>query len=202
MKLSIGGWDGSKYFSQAVSTPSNTATFVNNIKKAVSTYGVDGVDIDWEYPGVQGAGGNIVSPSDTVNFLSFLQQLRSALGPSVLITAAVSTSPFYLPSSNSSSATNTFNSFGKVLDYITIMNYDVHDNKSPSPGSNAPLCHMVLVARLRRMWCRRSDRSMYEGFPVKKILLGVPSYGYAMKSAATALPPDRGKNRTMSMKQH
>jgi len=54
--LSIGGWDGNKYFSQAVNTPSNAATFVNNITKAVSTYGADGIDIDWEYPGVQGAG--------------------------------------------------------------------------------------------------------------------------------------------------
>ena len=148
-----------------------------------------------------------MSPSDTVNFLSFLQQLRSALGPSLLITAAVSTSPFYLPSSNSSSAANVFNSFGKVLDFITIMNYDVHDNTTPSPGSNAPLlshgpscpsAQDVVSAELA------IDQWMKAGFPVGKILLGVPSYGYAMTSTATALTetPDRRRSRAISMRQH
>jgi len=91
--------------------------FVNNVKKPVFTCGVDGIGIDWEYLGVQGLGENIVSPSDAVNFFFFLRQLCLALGPSALITAAVSTSPFYLPS-NSSSATSIFNWFGKVLDYV------------------------------------------------------------------------------------
>ena len=206
VKLSIGGWTGSKYFSQAVSTPGNTAIFVNNIKNAVSTYGVDGVDLDWEYPGVQGAGDNAISPSDTANFLNFLQQLRSTLGPSKLITAAVSTSPFYLPSSNSTSATSIFNSFGRVLDYITIMNYDVHDNAGSSPGSNAPLlshgpscpsAQDVASAELA------IDQWTKAGFPVEKILLGVPSYGYAVTSTATVLggTPDR-RRRSISMRKH
>jgi chitinase len=211
VKLSIGGWDGSKYFSQAVSNPTTTATFVNNIKNAVNTYGVDGIDIDWEYPGVQGAGSNIVSPSDTVNFLSFLQQLRSTLGSSALLTAAVSTSPFYIPSSNSTSATNIFNSFGQVLDYITVMNYDVHDNSgSSSPGSNAPLlshgpsCPSGQDAASAEL---AIDQWTKAGFPVEKILLGVPSYGYAVTSTATTLTEtlDRRRRRrsvSTSMRKH
>lgn len=198
VKLSIGGWDGSKYFSNAVSTSANIATFVNNIKTAVSTYGVDGVDIDWEYPGVQGAGGNTVSPADTTNFLTFLQQLRSSLGPSALLTAAVSTSPFYLPSANSSSSTSIFNSFGQILDYILIMNYDVGDNTGSNPGSNAPLLSHGPACSPNQNAVSAElaiDQWTAAGFPAQKILLGVPSYGYQLTSSATTLSETPGRRR-------
>ncbi|KAF8318164.1 glycoside hydrolase [Clavulina sp. PMI_390] len=196
VKLSVGGWDGSKYFSAAVSTPTNIATFVGNIVAAVKTYGVDGIDIDWEYPGVQGAGGNGVSPSDTTNFLSFLQQLRSQLGPSALLTAAVATSPFHLSSANTTEAASVFSSFGQVLDYILIMNYDVSDATASSPGSNAPLLSHgpscpssqdVVSAELA------IDQWTAAGFPANKILLGVPSYGYMLSSSATTLSETPGR---------
>jgi GH18 family chitinase len=115
--------------------------FVNNINKAAFTYGVDGIGIDLKYPGVQGTGGNIVSPSDAVNFLFFFQRFPSLLGTRSFDTNH--SRRFNVSISNSSSGTN---SFGKGLD----MNYDVRD-VSPSPGSNAPLSHMVLAVRLRRM---------------------------------------------------
>jgi chitinase len=55
----------------------------------MTTYGFAGVDLDWEFVGRQGAGNNIVSSSDAANYLLFLQTLRSTLGSSYLITAAV-----------------------------------------------------------------------------------------------------------------
>lgn len=198
IKLSIGGWDGSKFFSDAVSTPANTATFISNIMRVVNTYGVDGVDIDWEYPGVQGAGGNIVSPADTTNFLAFLQQLRASLGHEALLTAAVSTSPFYLPSSNSTSATSIFNSFGEVLNYILLMNYDVSDTTASSPGSNAPLLSHGPACSSTQDGVSAElaiDRWTAAGFPAERILLGVPSYGYQLTSTATTLSETLGRRR-------
>lgn len=44
----------------------------------------DGIDIDWEYPAQNGG-----SAADKVNYITFLQELRSKLGNSLLITAAV-----------------------------------------------------------------------------------------------------------------
>lgn len=38
-----GGWDGSSWFSQAVSTAANRTTFVNAAVSAVNTYGLDGM---------------------------------------------------------------------------------------------------------------------------------------------------------------
>ena len=41
----------------------------------MNQYAFDGLDMDWEYPGVVWSGGR---PEDKVNFVSFMSELRSA----------------------------------------------------------------------------------------------------------------------------
>lgn len=48
VKLSIGGWTGSVYFSSLCADPGLRATFVQSIVSAYHTYNLDGIDIDWE----------------------------------------------------------------------------------------------------------------------------------------------------------
>ena len=44
----------------------------------------------WEFPGKQSIGCNVVSPSDTANYLLFLQELRKdPIGAQLILTAAV-----------------------------------------------------------------------------------------------------------------
>jgi chitinase len=45
----------------------------------MQTYGFDGVDIDWEYPVAPERSGK---PSDYKNYVSFLKNLKAALGGS------------------------------------------------------------------------------------------------------------------------
>ena len=45
--LSVGGWGGCQYFSQTMSSSPNRGTFIANLASTVSTYGLDGIDIDW-----------------------------------------------------------------------------------------------------------------------------------------------------------
>lgn len=47
--LTIGGWSGSVYFSDLVSTSKKRAAFANTIKTWMRTYGFKGVDLDWEF---------------------------------------------------------------------------------------------------------------------------------------------------------
>lgn len=55
--ISIGGWSFSDpgstltAWSTMASSSSNRAAFISNLVQFMKTYGFDGVDLDWEYPG-------------------------------------------------------------------------------------------------------------------------------------------------------
>lgn len=110
-----------RHFSPAVSNDANRHTFVSNIVDVYTQYCLDGIDIDWEYPGQQGESSNTVSPSDTANFLSFLQLLRAKLPSVARITAATQTVPF--AGANGSPLADV-GDFASVLDWVLLMNYD------------------------------------------------------------------------------
>ncbi|KAJ7228536.1 glycoside hydrolase [Mycena pura] len=196
VKLSIGGWSGSQQFSSAVS-PENRTTFVANIVGAYNKYKVDGIDIDWEYPGHQGEGDNAVSPNDSANFLLFLQLLRSELTPQAKITAAVLPTPFFGPDGN---PMNNMSDFATVLDWVTLMNYDVWGS-SPNPGPNAPLSDACGNSSQPEASAKAGVRAWTAaGFPASKLVLGVPSYGYLSHSTATRLRTRQTASRTQSVK--
>ena len=73
-----------------------------------------------EYPNSEGAG-NPHSSSDSANLLSFFTSLRSALGSSKLITAAVTQQPWL--GSNGSPLTNVA-SYAAQLSYVNLMCVD------------------------------------------------------------------------------
>lgn len=188
VKLSIGGWTGSTYFSTIMASSDNRATFISNILTAYNSYNLDGIDIDWEYPGVQGAGSNAVSSSDSANFLVFLQELRAALPTGALISNAVQVWPY--ADANGNPMTDV-SGFAAVIDYILIMNYDVWGSSS-DPGPNAPLSD----------GCGNSTQPLANaysavaswtaaGMPANQITLGVPAYGYLQSSWATSLRQKR-----------
>ncbi|KAF9027393.1 glycoside hydrolase, partial [Hymenopellis radicata] len=54
--LSIGGWGGSYWFSHSMSSASNRGKLVGALVDAVNIFGLDGIDIDWEYPNSPGSG--------------------------------------------------------------------------------------------------------------------------------------------------
>jgi chitinase len=52
--ISIGGWSWSENFSNAVLTDSLRKIFAKSAVDIIRKHKLDGVDIDWEYPGMQG----------------------------------------------------------------------------------------------------------------------------------------------------
>ncbi|KAH0587892.1 Chitinase A1 [Termitomyces sp. J132] len=178
--VSVGGWTGSRYYSSNVANSSQRTAFVKTIVEFSKKYQLDGIDFDWEYPNNQGIGCNSISPDDTANFLSFLQELRAdPVGKELILTAATGIAPFMDASGSPSSNVAPF---AKVLNFVAIMNYDIWGPWSPTVGPNAPLkdscaapAHQVgsatsAVAR----WTKA-------GIPANQILLGVPSYGHSFR---------------------
>ncbi|KAH9034450.1 glycoside hydrolase [Lactarius hengduanensis] len=146
--------------------------------KLVSTYNLDGVDFDWEYPNRQGIGCNVISTNDTANFLSFLQTLRSQDGAqNLIISAAVSVKPFVGSDGN---PMTDVSGFAKVLNYIEIMNYDVWGSWSSSVGPNAPLNDSCAPTSNQEGSAVSAVKAWSTaGFPADQIILGVASYGHS-----------------------
>lgn len=96
--------------------------FVASIVAAYHQYNLDGIDIDWEYPGQPGNPLNYVDPEDTINFLEFLKLLRAMLPSTARISAAVQTTTF---ADANGQPMDDVRAFADVLDWILLMNYDV-----------------------------------------------------------------------------
>lgn len=203
--LTVGGWDGSIYFSSSISTSSNRTTFVQSIVSMVNKYGFQGVEFDWEYPGsTNGLSCNTESPQDTANLLSMLQELKTAL-PNVSLSAATPVKPW---NDATGSPSTNLTSFAQVLDYIEIMNYDVYgDTFSKVVGPNSPLEDSCApgadqtgsATSAVQLWTAA-------GFSAKQIVLGVPGYGHgysispstAVENSVLALFPSFNTNNPIT----
>ncbi|KAF8890746.1 glycoside hydrolase family 18 protein [Infundibulicybe gibba] len=181
--LSVGGWGGSYWWSHAVSTTANRSKMVGSLLDAVKSFGLDGIDIDWEYPNSPGAG-NPHSSSDAANFLSLLKLLRTSLGPSKIISAAVTHLPWLGSDGN---PLIDVSEYAAQMNYINIMNYDVF-GASSKPGPNAPLGNSCGSSQLPQATAQAAlTQWVKAGMPAFKLLLGLPLYGYVSKSTAKKL---------------
>ena len=80
---SIGGWSYSKPFYEMAKTSQNRLTFIKSLlwwldQKALTF--IDGIDIDWEFPGGLGADFGVGDPGvDGKNYEFLIMELRSGL---------------------------------------------------------------------------------------------------------------------------
>lgn len=157
--LSVGGW-GSGRFSEMASTPERRKSFAEDCLRVVEEYGLDGIDIDWEYPGSNAAGISS-SPDDTANFTLLMKQLRDTLGPNRLLTIATAASADYID----------FRAVIPFVDFVNIMAYDMAD---------APLHHAALYPseNTPKLTCDGAVKAhIAAGVPAGQLVLGVPFYG-------------------------
>lgn len=86
--LSLGGWGGCEPCSEAFSTDEGRTTFANSVKSLSDYFGSDGIDLDWEYPSIEGFPGHKFMAEDKENFISLVKKLRSVLGNKSTVTFA------------------------------------------------------------------------------------------------------------------
>lgn len=116
--LSVGGW-GARGFSGAAATKESRAVFIQSVQDVIAKYGLDGIDLDWEYP-VNGAWGLVESkPADRANFTTLLKELRAAVGHKKLVTIAVGAN------AESPKSWVDVKAIAPLLDYINLMTYDM-----------------------------------------------------------------------------
>lgn len=131
--IACGGW-GADGFSDMALTPESREKFIQSAYEFVEAYQLDGIDIDWEYPSISGAG-TMARPEDKENFTQLMKGLREALDktgrPQTLTFASAGWKRYY---DNIELA-----EVMKYADYMNIMTYDQVSGNSIYTGHHTPL---------------------------------------------------------------
>lgn len=185
--ISVGGWSWSDKFSDVALTDASRTAFADSVVSFIVQYGFDGVDIDWEYPVSGGLSTNIRRPEDKQNFTLLLQKLREKLdargaidGKHYLVTFAGAGSSSYVNNTELSV-------LQQYVDYGNIMTYDIHGTWDKYTDFNAPLYNNSDVSPQYK-WSVDSSVNTWlnAGFPIGKLVMGVPFYGYKYTSVVNA----------------
>ena len=156
--LSVGGW-GSGRFSEMAASDATRLSFAKDCRRVVDEFGLDGIDIDWEYP-TQSSAKISSSPDDTKNFTLLMRDLRQQLGDKILSCATVASAEYI-----------DFRSCIEYLDLVNVMSYDMAD----APKHHSALYPSDLSGQITTS--QAVDAHLKAGVPREKLVMGMPLYG-------------------------
>lgn len=175
---SVGGWGGSDPFFHLAATAQGRAAFVQHALAWLRAHpGFDGLDIDWEHPGSNGAANGVPlgSPDDGERFVQLLQDLRAGLdglgretGRRYALTVAINTTKEQLRRMPMGRAAQS-------LDLVFMMTYDFAGPWTPRVGHHTPL-RSARPGDDRSLTAATADLRA-EGVPAAKLVAGVAMYG-------------------------
>ena len=175
--VSVGGWLWSTNFSDVSRSRQSREVFIQSVMEFLTRYDLDGLDIDWEYPGMPGSGHPFRS-EDKQNFTLLLKKLRSRFDAEtgkthrrLYLTIAAGASDEFL-------AHTEMAKVQLYVDTVNLMTYDYYESSSDNiTGHHAPL--FTSPADPKKDSADTSVRAFVKaGVPPDKILLGLPFYGH------------------------
>lgn len=181
--LSIGGWTLSNDFPAIAADPTKRTNFAHSCSETVRLYGIDGIDIDWEYPGYASHNG---TPNDKVNYTLLLKEVRDsldvleqALSKNLLLTAAFGAAPDRMSDIE-------WHNVVPLLDYINLMSYDFFGAFSPETNHNAALYAPAVGDSTFNIHSAVERLTTTYNVPASKINIGIAFYGRSAKTTAAA----------------
>jgi len=141
--------------------------FAEDCLAFIKKWGIDGVDMDWEFPGLSWSGAACDPANDVANFTLLMRQLRETLGNNYLLTFAG-----YVMDKHATTGGYEYIDIAAVMpyvDYVNIMTYDM---------DAAPKYQSALSDPSSYWDCQRAVNAYISaGAPLSKLLLGIPFYG-------------------------
>lgn len=131
--LSLGGWGGCKMCSEVFSTEQGRNEFSASVKELTDYFKTDGIDLDWEYPAIEGYPGHRFVPEDKPNFTALVVSLRKALGKKHEISFAAGGFTSFLQESIE------WHKVMPLVDRVNLMTYDLTNGFSTVTGHHTPL---------------------------------------------------------------
>ncbi|EZF93084.1 hypothetical protein H113_06103 [Trichophyton rubrum MR1459] len=178
--VSFGGWaystDAATYNILRSAIITNRDTFASNLAQFAEDEGIDGIDIDWEYPGapdITVGGKPIGEKRDGLSYLRFLTVLKQKMGPDKSVSIAAPASFWYLKAF-------PIDTIARAIDYIVYMTYDLHGQWDYGNANAFDMCPSGKCIRSHvNLTETRNALSMITkaGVPNNKIFVGESSYG-------------------------
>ena len=185
--ISVGGWTRGENFHDMAKTKENRKIFIDSIIDFLKKYPfIDGIDIDWEYPGEnrqkdpndeydKGCPGG---PEDKENFTLLLKEIRQAYKdnnlPDKMLTIANTGNYEKLQLQES-------DKYIEYLDFINVMTYDFHGAFEKQTNHHAPIYYNEddPTRYNKYTFCAEDALKMYVkeyNIPTEKLNVGSPFY--------------------------
>ncbi|QGA19792.1 hypothetical protein EYB26_007486 [Talaromyces marneffei] len=127
--VAIGGWGYNAGFSAAVLSETSRSTYAQNVAAMLESTGLDGVDIDWEYPGGNGADYKSIPNSqradEVTTFPLLIRAIRDAIGNDKILSLAAPGLRRDMMGFTSDTGPAVFD----VVDMVNIMTYDLMNRR-------------------------------------------------------------------------
>ncbi|HMV08325.1 MAG TPA: glycoside hydrolase family 18 protein [Cyclobacteriaceae bacterium] len=166
--LSLGGWGGCATCSDVFSSAEARKEFANSVLKACTYFKTDGIDLDWEYPSIQGYPGHAFNAADKNNFTELIKELRKTLGAVYQISFAAGGFQKFIDESVD------WRAIMPLLDRVNLMTYDLVHGYSTETGH-----HTALYSTPQQH--ESTDNAVQSliklGVPANKLVIGAAFYG-------------------------
>jgi chitinase len=174
--VSVGGWAWSGDFTDMALTKNSRSLFIDSVVSFIQRYNLDGLDIDWEYPGMAG-NNHRFRAEDKQNYTLLLKELRKRfdheqkkLHRHLIASIATGASEDFLQHTE-------MGEVQRYVDSVNLMSYDYYVPAwDKTTGHHAPL--FTNPSDPKKI---SADRTVHEyevaGVPAHKLVLGVPFYG-------------------------
>ena len=154
-------------FSALAKSDEYRKAFAKDCRDFCSKWGIDGIDIDWEFPGLSWSGHACDPAVDVENHVLLMKQLRETLGTRYLLTYAG-----YVKDVTESNGGRRYIDIAAVdpyVDFVNVMTYDM---------DAAPHHQSALRDKSAYVDCERAIKAYTDaGVAASKLVLGIPFYG-------------------------
>ena len=197
--ISVGGWTLSKNFSNAALTEQSRAKFAASAIEFMTTYGFDGIDLDWEYPVSGGLETNIYRPEDTANYVLLVKEIRRQLDALETVDGV---EKHYLltiagPGGDDKIENYDLDGMEPYLDWFSVMAYDFHGASwEPNKTGHASAMYGTPDSTQSTYYTDYAIDLYLDQVDPSKVVLGAPMYGHSWKGVTKG--NDNGLNNPAS----
>ncbi len=165
--VSIGGWGGCAFCSEMFSSKKRRQLFAKTTVALFNKYGIDGLDLDWEYPAIEGYPGHTYTISDKNNFTELVKELRMQMGNGFLLTFAAGGFVKYLEQSID------WDAVLPQVDFVNLMTYDLVGGYATITGHHTPLMDYI---QGQESTAKCVNWLLEKKVPAQKLIIGAAMY--------------------------